>query len=226
LVFIETEISVDSKLMTNDSLIAKLRAMLVMQDEMNKRIDADWLEKARSWHRAVWIECGELMEHHGGWKWWKHTDPDVQQVMLEIVDIWHFGLSSRITAARNFDEIAKEMAAEWNRPNESQGFLMDVEDLACVALVEERFEVSVVPVLLKQLDQEFDDLYRTYIGKNVLNVFRQDHGYRDGSYQKTWQGREDNEHLSEIVADLNSEAESFRDEVYRALKDRYALVTS
>ncbi len=208
--------------MSDDSLATRLQIMLEMQDEMNKQIDIDWLDKAREWHRAIWIECGELMEHHGGWKWWKMSEPDVNQVMLEIVDIWHFGMSMRITVERNFKEVAKEMAAEWKRPTESQGFLLDVEDLASVALVEERFEVSTIPLLLGQINREFDDLYRAYIGKNVLNGFRQDHGYRDGSYEKTWQSREDNEHLSEILLELDSSSAEFRDHIYRALKERYS----
>ncbi len=29
-----------------------------------------------------------------------------------------------------------------------------------------------------------DELYRLYIGKNVLNIFRQNNGYRDGTYLK------------------------------------------
>ena len=34
-------------------------------------------------------ECSELLDHYG-WKWWKHQATDLDQVKLEIVDIWHF----------------------------------------------------------------------------------------------------------------------------------------
>ncbi len=207
--------------MADDPTLIKMRVMLQLQDEMNKRIDPDWITLGREWHRAIWIECGELMDHYGGWKWWKHSERNVDQVLLEIVDIWHFGLSSRISADRDFDAAAAELAADWNRPSESQGFLMDVEDMACVALVEEKFEASVIPLLLKQIDKSLDDLYSNYVGKNILNGFRQDHGYKDGSYQKQWNGREDNEHLSEITAALDANSASFRDDIYGALRERY-----
>jgi hypothetical protein len=59
------------------------------------------------------------------------------------------------------------------------------------------------------------------VGKNVLNFFRQDHGYKDGSYIKVWQGREDNEHLVDVVNQLDSNDSSFRDDVYRGLVARY-----
>ena len=44
-----------------------------------------------------------------------------------------------------------------------------------------------------------EKLYKLYIGKNVLNKFRQDNGYKDGSYIKIWNGKEDNEVLNELL---------------------------
>jgi hypothetical protein len=75
--------------------------------------------------------------------------------------------------------------------------------------------------VMNLIEMDFDALYRSYVGKNVLNFFRQDHGYKDGSYIKVWQGREDNEHLVEVVNQLDSNDSGFRDEVYRGLVARY-----
>jgi len=74
-------------------------------------------------------------------------------------------------------------------------------------------------MLASELD--FDALYTAYVGKNVLNFFRQDNGYKDGSYIKNWSGREDNEHLVEVIASLDHGAESFAEQVYDALESRY-----
>ena len=71
---------------------------------------------------------------------------------------------------------------------------------------------------------DFDSLYSAYVGKNVLNFFRQVHGYKEGTYVKNWAGREDNEHLAELVAIMDTNAENFSDEVYRALEGRYREV--
>ena len=73
---------------------------------------------------------------------------------------------------------------------------------------------------------DFDDLHRQYVRKNVLNFFRQDHGYKEGSYIKLWEGREDNEHLVEILAELNSDSSNFGDQVYQSLLQRYQQVTA
>lgn len=203
-------------------LAAKTTAMLELQDEMNRRVDPDWLDRGREWYRAIWIECAELMDHYGGWKWWKHAPPPAfEQVLLEIVDIWHFGLSLRIRRDEPLATTGRRIAEEWLTPWSSRGFLADVEELARVALQERALAVPAIPALLGAIGRGFDDLYRAYVGKNVLNVFRQDHGYREGGYRKYWNGREDNEHLAEVVATLDAERPSFRDDVYAALQARY-----
>ena len=53
--------------------------------------------------------------------------------------------------------------------------------------------------LLEQFQMSFDDLYRLYVAKNVLNMFRQDHGYKQGTYVKTWMGEEDNVVLDNLL---------------------------
>ncbi|MFT4562173.1 MAG: hypothetical protein ACI9BW_001917 [Gammaproteobacteria bacterium] len=202
-------------------MVEKIAVMLEMQDGMNSRVDKNWIERDRQWYRALWIECAELMDHYGGWKWWKDSHQDVEQVMLEIVDIWHFGLSMRITPDRNHRVVAEQIAQEWEQAASSTGFLEDVEALARYALAEKGFLIPVIPTLLNGVSRDFEDLYRGYVGKNVLNYFRQDHGYRDGSYAKTWHGREDNEHLVEILAAIDTHDLDFREQLYAALKERY-----
>lgn len=204
-----------------ESLVDKLCVMLEMQDAMNRHIDEDWLARDRAWYRAIWIECAELMDHYGGWKWWKHSEPDVEQVLLEIVDIWHFGLSLSIDEARDYRGAAVRLAAHWQAAPEPLDFLEEVERLARTALEDHAFAAGSTRCLLEDIGRNFGDLYRSYVGKNVLNVFRQDHGYRSGQYLKQWNGREDNEVLAETVAALDSEAPDFRETLYDALEAAY-----
>lgn len=65
------------------------------------------------------------------------------------------------------------------------------------------------------------DLLNRGVAKNVLNIFRQHHGYKEGHYQKIWQGREDNEHLVEIMAELDTSSDEFRERLYSSLEQRY-----
>jgi hypothetical protein len=57
-----------------------------------------------------------------------------------------------------------------------------------------------------------------------MNVFRQDHGYKAGTYIKIWNGREDNEHLVEVLEIVDLESPHVRDELYSSLKARYLIV--
>ena len=63
--------------------------MLQMQHRMNSRVHETGSTSTSS-GTAPRIECGELMDHVS-YKWWKKQTPDMEQVRLEVVDIWHFG---------------------------------------------------------------------------------------------------------------------------------------
>ncbi len=63
-----------------------------------------------------------------------------------------------------------------------------------------------------------DVLYSLYIGKNILNRFRQDHGYKEGTYIKVWNGDEDNVVMQEIMAKNPAYGV---DELYTSLEEVY-----
>ncbi|HBK12086.1 MAG TPA: dUTP diphosphatase, partial [Gammaproteobacteria bacterium] len=69
-----------------------LNTMAAMQEEHNLLVHAQWREQGFEFYRAMWVECAEMLDHFG-WKWWKQQSPDIDQVKLELVDIWHFALS-------------------------------------------------------------------------------------------------------------------------------------
>ena len=195
--------------------------MLGMQDKMNQKVHAEWIAQQFEWYRAIWIECGELVEHYG-YKWWKKQTPDIDQVKLEVIDIWHFGMSALFTDTLTQEQLAQQMAdALQGYTYQGAGVREATEALAQHSLASKGFSVPLFWDLLHAVDMSFEDLYRQYVGKNVLNFFRQDHGYKDGSYIKQWQGREDNEHLVEILAELDSNSDRYSDDVYRALSERY-----
>ena len=70
----------------------QIKIMLDLQNSMNTKVNANWQAQGYEWYRAIWVECAELLDHYG-WKWWKKQSPDTEQVALELIDIWHFGLS-------------------------------------------------------------------------------------------------------------------------------------
>jgi hypothetical protein len=195
--------------------------MLAMQDRMNSRVHERWREQGFEWYRAIWIECGELIEHYG-YKWWKKQDADLEQVRLEVIDIWHFGLSALFGNVKSIEQIAGEIEIELaGQVPAGLGVREATEALALHSLTTKGFSPSRFWDLMQSVGLDFDGLYSAYVGKNVLNFFRQDHGYKVGSYVKNWAGREDNEHLVELIADLDNNAVDFADQVYSALEGRY-----
>jgi len=200
--------------------------MLTMQHSMNTRVHENWAEQDFEWYRAAWIECGELIEHYG-YKWWKKQDSDLEQVRLEVIDIWHFGLSALFGDGKTVEQIATEIEAELQAYTPTGlGVREATEELALHCLQTRGFSPSRFWDLMVASGLNFEGLYAAYVGKNVLNFFRQDHGYQDGTYVKNWNGREDNEHLVELVAPLDKSADDFADLVYKALVGRYQdLVT-
>lgn len=198
-----------------------LTTMLRMQDRMNTRVHPQWVAQDFAWHRAIWVECAELVDHHG-YKWWKHQEPDMEQVQLEVVDIWHFGMSAYFEGDAPIEQLAQSIMGVWPDAPQELGVLEASEALAAVAAGEQRFCVVSFASLLSAVDLDFAGLYRHYLGKNVLNFFRQDNGYKEGSYRKLWSGREDNEHLMELLIDIDTGASDAEEQLYSALSQRYA----
>ena len=198
----------------------QILTMLELQDGMNAKVNKDWRQQNFEWYRAIWIECAELLDHHG-WKWWKKQQPDVNQIALELVDIWHFGLSLLLLKDHTLDDISDSVIKAFDEVEASGDFAINLEEFTTNTLVTKDFDVNGFVSLVKGINMQFDQLYIAYVGKNVLNFFRQDHGYQDGSYHKQWGGKEDNEHLVEIVAKLDTNLPSFKDDLYAEMKAVY-----
>lgn len=206
-------------------MLQTLVSMLELQDKMNTKVHAQWRDQEFAWFRALWVECGELLDHYG-YKWWKKQLPDMQQVQLEVVDIWHFGLSM-LLKNDDYQTIALSLIKQLDQADTNKPAVIEAtETLAADVLVHKRFDVVLFAHLLMAADMSWDDLYRAYVGKNVLNFFRQDHGYKEGSYIKLWQGREDNEYLAGIMDDLDTAASDYAEQVYQGLKESYKKVFS
>lgn len=192
-----------------------LETMVTMQDAHNQQVHPQWREQGFDYYRAIWVECAELLDHYG-WKWWKHTVPDIDQSRLELVDIWHFGLSDLMLRNQASDDLLAVFAAP-----EPIDFRSAVEDLAATTLTTKHFGLTAFATALASLPMSFTELFEMYVGKNVLNSFRQNNGYKTGEYRKLWAGREDNEHLVEALSGLPPGGDDLPASLYAELERRY-----
>lgn len=205
---------------------AMLQTMARMQDEHNTLVHAQWRTQGYAYYRAIWVECAEMLDHFG-WKWWKKQDGDLDQVKLELVDIWHFALSELLRQDRLEDSVADALfavdtaRASENKDEQEERFRLAIEALAQGCLRTRSFELQPFVDAMAALPMTLDELFSLYIGKNVLNGFRQNNGYKSGEYRKLWQGREDNEHLIEVLNALTATPNELPDALYAALQQRY-----
>ena len=210
----------------------QLATMLSLQNKMNTKVNPQWLTAGYGYLRAAMVESVEAIEHHG-WKWWKAQNKDLPQLQMELVDIWHFALSASIIDYKgDIQATANALSAQLAQSHaqvkfdgqdyfpEKQSLLDNLELMAglCAA---KRFSVPLFMHIVVQCEMTSDNLFQQYVGKNVLNFFRQDHGYKDGTYEKIWTGKEDNEHLVDVLSTLNIEAANYSELVYAGLAKRY-----
>ncbi len=198
---------------------AMLATMARMQEAHNVQVHPEWRTQGYAYYRAIWVECAEMLDHFG-WKWWKAQQPDLEQVKLELVDIWHFGLSELLRAETLDDSVVDVLQGTYPEPD-AETLRHAIEALAASSLASRGFSAEAFAAAMAALPMDFDELYRLYVGKNVLNHFRQDNGYKAGTYVKVWNGREDNEHLMELLSGMDLGAQDAPEQVYEGLQVRY-----
>jgi len=210
----------------------QLSTTLTMQAAMNAKVNENWLTMGFAFCRAIVVEGTEAIEHHG-WKWWKAQDKELAQLQMELVDIWHFMLSEYLVQFNG--DIHKTQTHIEHQSSEKvitlDGKEFELSKLNCVESLElliglaavRRLNVALFDSLLSLCEMDWDELFKQYVGKNVLNFFRQDHGYKEGTYEKFWNGKEDNEVLSAILNEVDLTKESIQQDIYRQLKAAYPI---
>lgn len=206
--------------MTNIEMLEK---MFKKQDELNIHTNNEnWKNINIPWYRAIWVECSEMLDYTP-WKWWKYGELKLDDIRLELVDIWHFGMSNIMSVFQTEEEMEdcvnvieklfKEQIIENCTIQEA------IEKLSSKALTHKKFGVKEFVNLCKMINMNLEDLYKLYMGKNILNVFRQDHGYKNGKYVKIWNGKEDNYYMMETLKNLAAEQVELN--LYNKLKELY-----
>ena len=222
----------------------RLKSMLKLQQELNDNTNGTGWEdgvtknnKVIDWRRCILLESAELIDSYP-WKHWKSIDatPDYENIKIETVDIWHFVMSeslrlNKIKNSGSIDKLAEDIYnlksyqafinGEISKPSSFYDEIKNIEQMIANLYCNESIEnlINDFCIIASQSDLTIESLYSLYIGKNVLNSFRQKHGYKDGSYQKIWRGKEDNVVMQEI---LNSNPNISVDELFEALEREYS----
>ncbi|VAY87338.1 Dimeric dUTPase [hydrothermal vent metagenome] len=225
----------------SSSFPAKLEEMFLLQKQLNYDTNgANWelgvnkFDKEINWLRCIHMEVSELIESTP-WKHWKNIDakPNMKNIHIELVDIWHF-LMSYILQETNVPKAVSLVNTHciykvvYGDEVDIKLMINESEKLSYIALAIQTGNMPTFSGIERFIDQffrcckisglSFSWLQKLYIGKNCLNKFRQDNGYKEGNYKKTWNQKEDNVVMMEILESLKDI--TFQN-VYDQLKERY-----
>ena len=221
----------------------KIIQMLELQQKLNDTTNGlDWElgsttnGKPIDWRRCIYLEASELIESYP-WKHWKNIDADAdyENIKIEIVDIWHFIMSETlrlykveklgsikdialmVSKMEDFSDFKNSKSR--NNLNHYQEIEM-VENMIKILFCNQDINALLISFLTmsSKLNLKLPELYQLYIGKNILNKFRQDNGYKDGSYIKTWNNKEDNM-VMQYILKVNEEITP--QELYQELQKAY-----
>ena len=205
------------------------KKMVELQHQFNKQVAEDYLDKNFNWNSAIIAKSGELLDSLG-YKWWKKQEPDMENVKVEAIDLLHFVISDILQLNYNYEEsliasFIDETISEFEESFTSDIYEKEFEDEDLFGLVNilnynEIPRFATLKIIFKKLDMSNEDVYIAYITKNCLNKFRQDNGYKDGSYIKNWNGREDNIVAFEIANEWGADEELF-EQLYLDLETYY-----
>ena len=242
---IEDSISLAKLLEESSSFPSKLEEMFILQKKLNDETNgANWelginkYDKEINWLRCVYMEVAELIDSTP-WKHWKDISqaPDLDNIHIELVDIWHFLMSyilqetniPRAVAIVNTHCIYEALPKTNINIKE---LIIEAEKLAYIALAMQTNNLPKFSGIERFVEQFFKTckvsglsfkwLQKIYIGKNALNKFRQDNGYKEGTYKKIWNNKEDNMILMQLLEqyeDINF------DFVYNQLRILYADIS-
>lgn len=166
--------------------------MWKLQDELNTVTSGpNWKELNQNWNLAIKSEVMEFFDYIG-WKWWKEPDakkkPSDMQARLELVDIWHFLLSSieeKANGLYSTETAYKELEHHLYLQGTPAPAVACLEELD-TSRVSNWDKVFYLSLVVEACEWTWDELYKAYIGKVALNNFRQANGYKEGTYQKIW----------------------------------------
>ena len=189
--------------------------------------------------------------HYKWWTASKHSPEYVAyNTKIELVDALHFLLSMYLIKSKQalctttdfsdypYLEGAAELIEKFEVGSNASGTEWKLQLRKCLSSTFERqlqLYAGHVNDYVEESSQAYADfsqlcacfgldiekLYTLYVAKNILNEFRQDHGYSEGTYQKVWlNGKEDSFYL---FTALEEEGLSLT-EVATFLEDRYVGV--
>lgn len=228
----------------------KLEKMFSLQNDLNNYTNGlGWVDGFTEngleidWLRCVRMEMVEAIDQSISWKHWKNIKDTKQyepigkdglnNLEIEIVDGWHFLMSEAIKQCWEKETISKILSLE-NKSIYLKGknLVNSIDNIQklCFKYEDDNtfdnfMELIELYTLVSFAFLNINKLYEKYILKNVLNIFRQKNGYKDGSYIKEWGKNkiEDNKFIDKYI---ENNQEIIFESIYSYLEKEYKTLNS
>ena len=214
-------------------MLKMIDKMIESQEQLNEIINPNWKIAEHQWNTAIIVEAGELIDSLD-WKWWKKQDNDFNNAKVELIDILHFFISDLIV--KNKTKIFKNTLFDIGNtvepsPEPNKCILIERLKHFLTKYLNHRYKEATIEWFYcwSILGFTLQDILKEYLIKNTLNIFRQNHGYKNGTYKKIWvideyTLKEDNEVAFELADKLIQQYgfdDNFTDLLYRNLMEFY-----
>ena len=240
--------------MKKEQFISITNLMLTKQISLNVKTNGSkWSRgfaqngKEINWNLCIQMEASEIIDSTP-WKHWKDVNKgiDIDNIHIELVDIWHFIMSKMLEDGTSRAEICDVV---YRYHKEALKNIINIEPYStnmivkyCNKLIAEAIKENKPLILHPQgteyllsffefcnhVGLSYQHLYDLFNAKQVLNQFRQDNGYQSSHYKKMWNINEnimeDNKVLFKILSDHNDskDKESIEaDVIYEKLEQYY-----
>jgi len=209
-----------------------LKEVIELQNKLNSKTSGDnWTSKKHNWKLAIFLEVAEMIESFD-WKWWKNGKTDWDNIEIEMVDIFHFLISLLLQNQQehlleNFFISREIQKQDYPDREELKEKIIDKMSYRFTQYISVNGYAPAIMEFLEvwyMLGYNSDDLFRKYKMKYTLNIFRQNHGYKEGSYIKLWKLNdtevEDNVY-AQMLQDKIENDQNYIDKLYQLLEETY-----
>lgn len=204
--------------------------MIDLQKNLNIKVHKNWMDQEFNWDLAMLLESAELLDSFD-WKWWKKGSTDWKNAEIEMVDIFLFllakGIENNVTDMIKGLLISQSVQDNKITPIErnSKDLIENIQNGLALAITNKNLlQITINWInIWNKLGFSVKDLFIKFSDKQVLNNFRQDHGYKTGDYIKIWNDEEDNSVLQRISSDLDFD-DTYDDRVYKLLEEEYSKI--
>ena len=216
--------------------IEPIDELISLQKMLNDVVDPDWIQNLLDWKLAIQLETAEAVDSLD-WKWWKKGKDDWINFEVEMIDMFFFTLAKIIET--NQEQAFKTimisyMVAEKTENNNTKIIRDNKLSKQVQEFIRETYSstLSINQYLLlmshwvkiwKMLGNDFEYLFKLFKVKYLINIFRQSHGYKEGTYIKIWGDLEDNKAALMLVKDIPYDS-NFDNVLMNKLEEEYIKV--